>query len=183
MSAVADLLDCLAEVGAKIEAAGNRLIVRAGPKPVPGELVQRLREAKAEVLAALTVGRACRGPSRSRDRVGDSFAARDLFGERLVHWFMHGRRRWHEAELIAFNECVLQWHGRHGRRWPAWQCAGCDAPIGGSIALLLADGNRVHLDGAHGLDCLLTFGERWRSEASAGLRAPGLDPSADCRLP
>jgi hypothetical protein len=46
-------LDRLAEVGAKVEAAGNRLIVRAGPRPVPGELVQRLREAKADVLAGL----------------------------------------------------------------------------------------------------------------------------------
>jgi hypothetical protein len=37
----------------------------------------------------------------------------------------------------------------------------------------------VHLDEAHGLDCLLAFGARWRSAATAGLRALGLDPTAD----
>jgi len=45
----------------------------------------------------------------------------------------------------------------------------------GQQALDLSDGNRVHLDK---LDCLLRFGERWRSEAAAGLRELGLDPPA-----
>jgi hypothetical protein len=50
------------------------------------------------------------------------------------------------------------------------------APRLGEAALDLADGTRVHLDEAHRLDCLLAFGERWRGEAVAGLRALGLDP-------
>jgi hypothetical protein len=45
--------------------------------------------------------------------------------------------------------------------------------MGGLAALDLADGNRVHLDK---LDCLLSFGERWRGEAANGLRTLGLDP-------
>jgi hypothetical protein len=46
-------------------------------------------------------------------------------------------------------------------------------PIGGLAALDLADGSRVHFET---LDCLLAFGTRWRGEATAGLRALGLDP-------
>ena len=53
MSGAEELFDRLVEVGAKLEAANGRLVVRAGPRPVPGELVQRLREAKAEILATL----------------------------------------------------------------------------------------------------------------------------------
>jgi hypothetical protein len=42
----------------------------------------------------------------------------------------------------------------------------------------LADGNRVHFDR---LDCLLSFGERWRAETTAGLQVLGLDPPAGDR--
>jgi hypothetical protein len=55
MTAARKLLDWLAEIGATVEPAGDdRLIVRAGAKPIPGELVQQLGEAKAEILAAIT---------------------------------------------------------------------------------------------------------------------------------
>ena len=67
----------------------------------------------------------------------------------------------------------VRWHRLHGERVPKWQCAGCGEPVGGLATLDLADGNRVHLNK---LDCLLSYGERWRSEAAAGLEALGLDP-------
>ena len=53
MSISDDLLDTLVAVGARVEAIDGRLLVRAGAQPVPAELVQRLRNAKAEVLASL----------------------------------------------------------------------------------------------------------------------------------
>jgi hypothetical protein len=84
-----------------------------------------------------------------------------------------------QAEALGYNHLIRAWHKRHGRKWPAWQCAGCNMSIGGLPALNLADGNRVHLDEAHGLECLLAFGERWRAEAIAGLRAMGFDPPPD----
>ena len=59
------------------------------------------------------------------------------------------------------------------RRWPAWQCAGCNAPLGGSQALNLPDGNRVHFDP---IDCLIRFGNRWRGDAHKALVACGLEP-------
>ena len=71
---------------------------------------------------------------------------------------------------------------QYGERAPHWQCAGCREPIGGLQALDLADGSCVHLDGTHGLSCLLSFGKRWRREAAAGLRALGLYPPVDFEL-
>jgi hypothetical protein len=54
MNAATALLDRLAEIGATIRPAGGSLVVRAGAKPVPVELVRSLRETNAELLAALT---------------------------------------------------------------------------------------------------------------------------------
>jgi hypothetical protein len=88
-----------------------------------------------------------------------------------------------EAARLAWGEIENLWHMQHGERVRHWQCAGCREPIGGLPALDLADGNRVHLDQAHALGCLLCFGERWRAEATTGLRALGLDPPPDCELP
>lgn len=66
-----------------------------------------------------------------------------------------------------------RWHRLHGARGPRWQCAGCGEPVGGLPAIDLADGHRVHLDK---LDCVLSFGERRRRQAAAGLRALGIEP-------
>jgi len=41
MSAARDILYDLAELGATIQPAGDRLILRAGPKPIPATLVSR----------------------------------------------------------------------------------------------------------------------------------------------
>jgi hypothetical protein len=53
MTAARDLLADLAAIGATVEPVGDRLILRAGAVPVPAALVARIRDAKAEVLAAL----------------------------------------------------------------------------------------------------------------------------------
>jgi len=62
---------------------------------------------------------------------------------------------------------------QHGKRWPTWQCAGCDALISGSQPLNLPDGNRVHFEP---IDCLIRFGKRWRGAACEALIASGLEP-------
>jgi len=84
-----------------------------------------------------------------------------------------------EAARLAWGKLENDWHRLHGARAPEWHCAGCGGVISGRDALDLQDGNRVHL--ADSLDCLFAFGERWRREASDGLRALGLDPPADLR--
>jgi N6-adenosine-specific RNA methylase IME4 len=53
MSTAGDLLADLDLIGARLEPAGDRLILRAGPTAVPSALVRRVREAKADLLATL----------------------------------------------------------------------------------------------------------------------------------
>jgi hypothetical protein len=55
LSAAGDVLHELRAIGATIEPAGDRLVLRAGPKPVPVSVIRRVRGAKAELLALLTV--------------------------------------------------------------------------------------------------------------------------------
>jgi hypothetical protein len=117
-------------------------------------------------------------PGNPRNQVGpvspkgaaDPVWWRGLYGEKLAKCLAHPRA---EAERLAYGELILQWHRWNGRRWPLWQCAGCDTPISGAAALDLADGNRVHFDGR---ECLSRFGERWRGDAVAGLRVLGFEP-------
>ncbi len=177
MKALDDLLDRFVEVGATVEAAGNRLIVRAGPKPIPGELVQCLREAKSEVLAALT-------PARRPPATAEGFHRRNLneaawwrrhFIIRTMDWELGGFRSHPEAERITWCELEDRWHRLNGERLPGWECAGCRAPIGGLPALDLVDGNRTH----DNLDCLIGYGKRWRGAATVGLKAMGINPPGD----
>jgi hypothetical protein len=53
MSAAQEVCRHLAAIGATIEQAGDRLLLRAGPKPIPAAIVRRVREAKPELLALL----------------------------------------------------------------------------------------------------------------------------------
>ncbi len=158
MSVARELLDCLAEIGATVRPAGdNRLIVRAGPKPVPAELVRRLREAKVEILALV----APLPETKDRAKVADPAEARhwrDRFAARIVHW-CHDDRGWEEAERLAFGELILAWHRFHG--------AGPEP-----------DGARLHLDAVRGVDCIIAYGTSWRGTAVAGLQALGLHPPA-----
>ena len=162
MTAAAELLRRLSEIGATVNPAGDKLVVRAGATPVPAELVKHLRAAKAEVLATLTPA------SAERDA---AWWHRELT-VRTLDRLLENRTRG-EAERLAFNHLVLEWHRDNGVRVPRWQCAGCSKPIGGPEPLVLADGNRVHFQT---LDCLLRYGERWRAVATAALRALGLIP-------
>ena len=53
MSTPSSVLHDLEAIGATIEPAGDRLLLRAGPKPVPVSVIRRIREAKPELLALL----------------------------------------------------------------------------------------------------------------------------------
>jgi hypothetical protein len=178
MSAVRDLLDRLADIGATLEPAGNRLILRAGAMPVPADMVRRLRQSKRGLLDELAPAPQSANPA-DRDKTADVVCWRDYYAARLVQWFA-GDRRWVQAEAIAYGELLDEWRKSHGRRWPVWQCAGCDKPIGGLSALQLADGNRVHFDDER--ECLIRFGRRWRDEAVARLQALGLESPAGFKL-
>jgi hypothetical protein len=141
------------DAGLAVAAEGDKLLIRGPRRAEP--VVRLIAMHKPEVMAALANG----ADWRARHR------------EALAHWSaLHTAG---EAAGIAWQEMQVRWHRLHGERISEWQCAGCGEPIGGLAALALADGNRVHTEK---LDCLLAFGDRWRSEATAGLRALGLDP-------
>jgi hypothetical protein len=169
MTVATDLLDCLAEVGAKVEAAGNRLVVRAGEQPVPAGLVRRLRESKAEVLAALAVAATA----------AEAAWWRRHFVIRTIDRGLSGARSPAEAAHIAWGELQNRWHLAHGERVPRELCAGCRHPIADWKALDLIDGNRLHGDNGNG--CLIRWGERWRGAATEALAAMGLRPPSEER--
>ena len=154
MDAVA-LLRRAQEVGLRVEPMGDKLLVR-GPKRAEA-VVKLLAEHKAEVLAALS-------PS-----FVDASWWRERFAAKAVQWSV-GDRDWDAAKRLAWGDLENEWHDQHGKRWPSWQCAGCDAPIGGSQALNLPDGNRVHFEP---IDCLIRFGKRWRGARARHLSRLG----------
>jgi hypothetical protein len=84
--------------------------------------------------------------------------------------------RWSEgdARRRAWGEAENHWHFRDGRRPDPNRCAGCGGPLVRSQGARQVDGAIVHLDGAHGVNCLIRYGEQWRSKAR-GI-ALGLEP-------
>jgi hypothetical protein len=145
------------DAGLRVEAAGDKLLIRGPKRAAP--VVKLLAEHKAVVLAALPIAT-------------EALHWRERFTAKTFEWF--GRKRpWQEARLLAWADLQNDWHLRHGRHFPAAQCAGCKLPICGHEALDMPDGNRVHLDP---LDCAIAFGKGWRGAADAGLAAFGLVP-------
>jgi hypothetical protein len=86
--------------------------------------------------------------------------------------------RWSEddARARAWGEAENQWHFRHGQKPDFNRCAGCGGPLVRSQGARQVDGSIVHLDGAHGVSCLIRYGEQWRSQAREALIALGLEP-------
>ena len=152
------LIAAVHAAGGIIRRDGDSIELMA-PQPLPADLVACIRVAKPALLAMLAEVTDWRARHR----------------EAMAYW-----RAFHpseEAASLAWGEIEDRWHRLHGAPAPKWQCAGCDQAIGGLAALDLADGNRVHFGDS--LDCVFSFGERWRRQAAAGLRALGLDPPAD----
>jgi hypothetical protein len=137
------------EVGLAVAAENGKLVIK-GPRRAEQTALLLLAHKRA-VLTALAAD------WRVRHR------------EALAYWSAFHPAD--EAAQLAWGELQIRWHRLHGEHLPQWQCAGCGEPLGGFAALTLVDGNRVHLGT---LDCLLSFGDRWRGEATAELKALGL---------
>jgi hypothetical protein len=158
------------DAGLAVAAESGKLVVR-GPRRAEA-IARLLIEHKPEVMTALVPEPAQKPVERCPDQGGPAWWRRHYI-VRTIDWELSGVRPECRARGIAWGELLNEWHRRHGTRVPRWQCAGCGEPIGGLAALDLADSHRLHFDKLH---CVLRFGERWRSEAAAGLRALGLDP-------
>jgi hypothetical protein len=89
MSVARNLLKDLAGIGATIEPAGDRLILRAGHTAIPAALVSRVRAAKADLLATLSNGtnRVCGDEEKEHDRKPTHDRIEDLtIGPRIIEW-------------------------------------------------------------------------------------------------
>ncbi len=151
-----DLIAAVRAAGGTIRRDGD-MIELAAARPLPAELLARIREAKPALLGLL----AGAADWRTRHR------------EALAYWSV--LHRYDIAASLAWGELQDRWHRLQGARLPGWQCAGWGEAIGGLPTLDLADGNRVHFET---LNCLLRYGHCWRRAATGALSAMGLKPPA-----
>ena len=142
MNIARDLLADLAIIGATVEPSGDRLILRAGSTAIPATLVNRVRAAKADLIAMLAL-RKDRGLVRDEHEHASSAAiiAPGKWAERIVllassepkfsePWPpRRGRIEWQRDMLLHFCSVCGAWGsygfgvnlraGRMGR----WFCA------------------------------------------------------------
>jgi hypothetical protein len=71
---------------------------------------------------------------------------------------------------------ILEWHCRYGARPDPHRCAGCGDDLPSKGGLALCDGARVHFDAVRKVDCIITYGKKWRSAAAVALRVLGFNP-------
>jgi len=176
MTAVAlDVLASIRRHGGDVKMiAPDCLKVRA-PMDLLPDFVRQVRAVKPELIAALS---AMASSSEVADKAVPATDVRwwqRRFTAKTFQWLV-GNRDWEGAKRLAWGDLQNEWHVKHGRRWPIWQCAGCGQLIGGLEAIDLPDGNRVHRDP---IDCLIIFGKRWRAAASAALIEFGLQSPSD----
>jgi hypothetical protein len=177
MNTATELLHRLCEIGATVNVTEDRLVVRAGARRVPAQLVKCIRAAREELLAALA-----RGELPTRPVIADDVGQTDSdawwrreFHVRTIHHLV-AARSYGKAEGLAWGDLQNRWHRLNGRQYLFSRCAGCGEAIGGLPALAFADGNRVHLNM---IDCLIRYGQRWRGDATRALVAFGLTPPED----
>ena len=130
MNAARELLSDLAVIGATVESAGDRLILRAGPTAIPARLVNRVREAKADLIATLAHQEASEQDSSGKSRC--QFKCRTV-DACMVKWLNQhpapsasGRCAWC-GELESRGAVVLPFGTEpgthtwlHAHCWPAW---------------------------------------------------------------
>jgi hypothetical protein len=158
--------------GASLAVNADRLSVTA-PHPLPAELVEALRRSKPDILRLLSTDRVDDDQQMASDDTEWWF---DLFNERAAHRECDGGYSRAEAEQLAFGEMLLEWHRRHGARPDPHRCAGCDDELPSKGGLTLCDGAVVHFDAVRGVDCIVSYGRKWRGAAAAALNAIGICP-------
>jgi len=178
------LLAELTQLGAAIDACGGTLKLRA-PEPLSPDLLERVRAAKPEILAALSAPAAAdieRAAIIEHDAgysadIADRHAREGWRAEDWRAWLSEtaARRRrigddHGEASRFAYGAAISEWHARHGARRVPGRCPGCERPIDERARVLaLPGGERVH-----GVPCLVRYGARWRSAAADGLAGLGI---------
>jgi hypothetical protein len=171
---VVTLLHRAHDAGLRLKAIGDQLLVEGPRRAEP--LVRLLAVHKAEVMAVLTeAADLARHAPRACAATGKPEYWRDFFDERAAHREFDGGYSRAEAERLAFGEMLLEWHRRHGARPDPHRCAGCGDDMPGNGGLTLCDGARVHFDAVRGVNCIISYGRKWRRAAVAALRELGFD--------
>jgi hypothetical protein len=152
MSAARDLLADLDLIGARLEPAGDRLILRAGPMAVPSALVRRVREAKADLLATLAVSTdpTVLGSDGNREHIGNSLPD--------------------EGKHRTFESCVVKWLNRHPASSTPGRCAWCGNRETSS-AVVLPFGTELGTHAWLHSECWPDWYTARRANAIAALRA------------
>ena len=156
MNAARDLLDHLARIGATVEPAGDRLILRAGQTTIPATLVNRVREAKADLVATLavrTVDVARGEQKRVTEQTRHQFEGRSLEG------------------------CIVEWLNQDPAPSKPGRCAWCGKPEFPSAVVLpfvTEPGTHTWLHA----DCWPTWHEVRRADAIVALRITGRTPKS-----
>jgi hypothetical protein len=156
MNTARDLLEHLADIGASIQPAGDRLVLRAGPKGIPATLLSRVREAKADLIAALAV------PAVDRPSVADA-RRRDLGSSLCV--------------TQRFEASIVKWLNDHPAPSEPERCAWCYKPHSPS-AVVIPFGNEP---GGHTwlhVECWPAWHRARRARAAAELHVT-LEPSPE----
>ena len=107
MNAAGDLLDHLARIGATVKPAGDRLILRAGLTAIPATLANRVREAKADLIATLALRTVRNVPEEQEDA---------------------GEPTRHQSERRTFEGCIVEWLNQHPTPSAPGRCAWCGMP-------------------------------------------------------
>ena len=147
MNAARDLLDHLAKIGATVQPAGDRLVLRAGPRGIPATLLNRVREAKADLIATLSAP-VVHGPSEADAR------SHELGGSKCL-------RQRTEASIV-------KWLNDHPAPSQLERCAWCHRPHSPS-AVVVPFGNEP---GGHTwlhVECWPAWHQARRAEAAAAL--------------
>jgi hypothetical protein len=156
MSAAGSLFNDLAEIGATIRPAGDRLILRAGRTTIPAALVTRVREAKADLLATLAGG----------GGRPDSFA-----NEEKRYDFRSPRHRTRDRTL---ESRIVEWLDQHPAPSPPGRCAWCGGPeLLGAVVLPFGTEPGTHA-WLHS-ECWADWHCARRAEATAAIAAMGID--------
>ena len=142
----------------------TQLVARpATPQPSVRQAATAVRQPEATVRQPVTGA-----------VIWDAADWRAYYDERAAIREYDGQRPRPFAETLAWGELQNEWHRLHGDHPPAWQCAGCQKPIGGPPVFVFPDGARAHDD----LGCIAAYGRRWRSAATAALVKLGLSRPA-----
>lgn len=160
MSIPRDLLADLDLIGARLEPAGDRLILRAGPTAIPAALVRRVREAKADLLATLAV---CTDRTELRSEENSQHGGnppRDQVKDR------------------TFDTFVVEWLNQHPAPSEPGRCAWCGMPELPS-AVVLPFGTEPGTHAWLHAECWPAWHEARRAAAVAALRVT--DPTLERR--